>query len=232
MIVEPVAGNMGCVPPLPGYLARLREITSRAGVLLVFDEVMTGFRVARGGAGERFGVLPDLVCLGKVLGGGLPLAAYGGRPELMESVAPVGAVYQAGTLSGNPLAVAAALATLRLLSRSPPWDQLESLARRLCEGLDAHAAARSIPWTSAVVGGMFGGFFHPGPVVDLTSAKASDLAAFATFHAVMLENGVYLAPSQFEAAFVSIAHDDEALRLTLEAADLAFDAVARRRGGS
>jgi glutamate-1-semialdehyde 2,1-aminomutase len=226
MIVEPVAGNMGCVPPRDGYLARLRTITARARTLLIFDEVMTGFRLALGGAQERFGVVPDLVCLGKVLGGGLPMGAYGGSSELMAHVAPLGPVYQAGTLSGNPLAVAAALSTLRILQRDRPWAGLESRSARLSDGLAARAEAAGIAWTGHRVGSMFGGFFRPPPVHDQADAKGSDTRRFAAFHAGMLARGIYLAPSQFEAAFVSVAHDDAAIDATLAAAATTFDELS------
>jgi glutamate-1-semialdehyde 2,1-aminomutase len=225
IIVEPVAGNMGCVPPRPGYLEALREITTREGAVLIFDEVMTGFRVAPGGAQERFGVLPDLTCLGKILGGGMPVGAYGGRRDIMQRIAPLGPVYQAGTLSGNPLSVAAGLATLAVIKRDKPHAKLEATTTRLCTGLAERAAAHGIAWTHAVVGAMFGFFFQAGEVWNYEDAKRSDLARFAKFHGEMLRRGVYLAPSQFEAAFVSTAHDDAAIDQTLAAADEAFAAV-------
>lgn len=225
IIVEPVAGNMGCVPPAPGYLERLRELTTRHGIVLVFDEVMTGFRVAKGGAQERYGVTPDLTCLGKIVGGGLPLAAYGGRREIMQHVAPLGPVYQAGTLSGNPLAVAAGLATLRAIERDPPYARLEALSARLADGLAARAEAAGVPYTGNRVGSMLTGFFRRGAVTNYQDAKGSDTAAFARFHQAMLAHGVYLAPSQFEAAFVSAAHDEAAIDLTLDAATAAFAAA-------
>jgi glutamate-1-semialdehyde 2,1-aminomutase len=225
IIIEPVAGNMGCVPPQPGYLAALREITAREGAVLIFDEVMTGFRVAPGGAQERFGVLPDLTCLGKILGGGMPVGAYGGRRDIMQCIAPLGPVYQAGTLSGNPLSVAAGLATLAIIKRDKPHAKLEAAATRLCNGLAERAAAHGIAWTHAVVGAMFGFFFQAGEVWNYEQAKRSDLARFARFHAEMLRRGVYLAPSQFEAAFVSTAHDDAAIDQTLAAADEAFAVI-------
>ena len=218
VIVEPVAGNMGCVPPLPGYLERLREITAEYGALLIFDEVMTGFRVAFGGAQQRYGIRPDLTTLGKVIGGGLPVGAYGGRKEIMRQVAPCGPVYQAGTLSGNPLAVAAGLAMLRYLKAHPEtYDLLETRAAALCA-----AAPEGI--TVNRVGSMFTFFFTDGPVTDYESAKRSDTARFARFFRAMLERGVYLAPSQFEAAFVSAAHTEEDIRRTAEAARQAFTA--------
>jgi glutamate-1-semialdehyde 2,1-aminomutase len=225
IIVEPVAGNMGCVPPRPGYLEALREITAREGAVLIFDEVMTGFRVAYGGAQERFGVLPDLTCLGKILGGGMPVGAYGGRRDIMQRIAPLGPVYQAGTLSGNPLSVAAGLATLAIIKRDRPHAKLEAATTRLCTGLAERAAAHGIAWTHAVVGAMFGFFFQAQEVWNYEDAKRSDVARFARFHGEMLQRGVYFAPSQFEAAFVSTAHDDAAIDQTLAAADEAFAAI-------
>ena len=226
IIVEPVAGNMGCVPPKPGYLEALREITSREGAVLIFDEVMTGFRVDLGGAQARFGVTPDLCCLGKIVGGGMPVGAYGGKRAIMRSVAPLGPVYQAGTLSGNPLSVAAGLKTLELLERDKPHAALEAAANRLCEGLRAAAQARGVELCTAVVGAMFGFFFQAGPVHDYAEAKRSDTERFARFHQQMLARGIYLAPSQFEAAFVSTAHDEAAIDQTLAAAAQALAALA------
>jgi glutamate-1-semialdehyde 2,1-aminomutase len=212
VIVEPVAGNMGCVPPLPGYLEALRDITARFGALLVLDEVMTGFRVAFGGAQQRYGIRPDLTTLGKVIGGGLPVGAYGGRKDIMSKVAPVGPVYQAGTLSGNPLAVAAGLAMLRYLKRHPEvYDQLEARTAELCAAAPAGVTVNR-------VGSMFTWFFTDQPVTDYESAKRSDTARFARFFRGMLERGIYLAPSQFEAAFVSAAHSEEDIRETMVAA--------------
>ena len=218
VIVEPVVGNMGCVPPLPGYLQFLREVTARHGALLILDEVMTGFRVAYGGAQQRFGIRPDLTTLGKVIGGGLPVGAYGGRRDIMSKVAPVGPVYQAGTLSGNPLAVAAGVAMLRHLKAHPEiYDQLEARAAALCAHVPAGVTVNR-------VGAMFTFFFHPGPVTDWESAKASDTARFGRFFRAMLERGIYLAPSQFEAAFLSAAHTDEDIAKTVAAANEAFAA--------
>jgi glutamate-1-semialdehyde 2,1-aminomutase len=222
IIVEPVAGNMGCVPPAPEWLHALRSLTQDAGIVLVFDEVMTGFRLAKGGAQELYGITPDLTTLGKIVGGGLPVGAYGGRREIMEKVAPLGPVYQAGTLSGNPLSVAAGLATLRILDRDPPYARLDRLTARLCDGLAERAHAAGVPWCVNRVGSMFTGFFQAGPVRDYAEAKRSDAAVFARFHAEMLARGVYLAPSQFEAAFVSCAHDDAIVDATLLAAEAAF----------
>ena len=212
VIVEPVAGNMGCVPPLAGYLEALREITARYGALLIFDEVMTGFRVAFGGAQQLYGIRPDLTTLGKVIGGGLPVGAYGGRKDIMSMVAPSGPVYQAGTLSGNPLAVAAGLAMLRHLKAHPEvYGQLEARARALCASPPAGAMVNR-------VGSMFTFFFTDRPVTDWESAKHCDTARFGQFFRGMLERGIYLAPSQFEAAFVSAAHTEEDILQTIAAA--------------
>ena len=211
VIVEPIAGNMGCVPPAPGFLDALRYLTSKHGSLLIFDEVMTGFRVAYGGAQRLYGLKPDLTTLGKVIGGGLPVGAYGGRNEIMRKVAPLGPVYQAGTLSGNPLAVAAGLAMLRHLKAHPEiYTRLEGRAGELCA-----AAPQGI--TVNRVGSMFTFFFTPEPVTDFQSAKRSDVARFAEFFHWMLDRGVYLPPSQFEAAFVSAAHTEEDIHRTVEA---------------
>ncbi len=210
IIVEPVAGNMGVVPPAPGFLEGLRRLTRDAGALLIFDEVITGFRVARGGAQELFGVTPDLTCLGKVLGGGLPIGAYGGRRELMVHVAPSGPVYQAGTLSGNPLAVAAGMATLEALD-AKAYQQLDAAGRRAAAAFEGAANTAGVPVTVNRVGSMFTPFFVDGPVQDYESAKRADVAQFASWFRRLRANGVSVAPSQFEAAFVSTAHDDEAL---------------------
>ncbi len=216
VIVEPVVGNMGCVPPLPGYLEAMREITARHGALLIFDEVMTGFRVAFGGAQQRYGIRPDMTTLGKVIGGGLPVGAYGGRRDIMSKVAPSGPIYQAGTLSGNPLAVAAGLAMLRhLKSNLAIYDQLEARAARLCAAAPAGVTVNR-------VGSMFTFFFTDGPVTDWESAKRCDAARFGAYFRAMLERGVYLAPSQFEAAFVSAAHTEEDIDRTIAAAAEAF----------
>jgi glutamate-1-semialdehyde 2,1-aminomutase len=209
VVVEPVAGNMGVVPPARGYLEGLRELCTRHGALLLFDEVITGFRVAYGGAQSLYGVRPDLTCLGKIIGGGLPVGAYGGRRDLMEQVAPLGGVYQAGTLSGNPLAVAAGLATLRALEDPAAYQRLEALGARLEAGLVEAAKRVGVPLTVNRVGSMLTGFFADGPVVDLDSAKRSDTARYGRFFHGMLGRGVFLAPSQFEAAFVSLAHTEE-----------------------
>jgi glutamate-1-semialdehyde 2,1-aminomutase len=223
IILEPVAGNMGCVPPKEGYLEGLREITNHFGTLLIFDEVMTGFRLAHGGAQERFGVTPDLTCLGKIIGGGLPVGAYGGRREIMEQVAPTGPVYQAGTLSGNPLAMAAGLATLRAAGQPGFYDRLEELGTRWREGMSEAATAGSRPFTINQVGSMVSIFFTGVPVTDFGSAAASDTGAFKDFFRHMLSRGVYLAPSQYEAGFLSTVHSEEDLQRTFEAAREWFD---------
>jgi glutamate-1-semialdehyde 2,1-aminomutase len=227
--VEPVAGNMGLILPAPGFLEGLRELCDRYGALLLFDEVISGFRVAYGGAQQHFGVTPDLTCLGKVVGGGLPAAAYGGPAKLMDQMAPEGPIYQAGTLSGNPLAMAAGLATLRELARPGTYERLATTSRRLAEGLAGVAEARGVPFTTAWIGGLFGFFFHPGPVPDFTSAKQSNQARFKKFFAAMLEAGIYLAPSPFECGFASLAHRPSDVAATLEAADRAFARAARVR---
>jgi glutamate-1-semialdehyde 2,1-aminomutase len=225
LIVEPVCGNIGCVPPKDGYLAGLRALTKEHGALLIFDEVITGFRVAYGGAQERFGVTPDLTCLGKIIGGGLPVGAYGGRADLMAHIAPDGPVYQAGTLSGNPLAVAAGMKMLEILGRPGTYEKLDALAKRLVEGMAACAREASVPLTSNRVGSMFTGFFTATPVTDYASAKTCDTARYAKWFHAMLDGGVHFAPSQFECGFVSLAHDDRALDKTLEAARKAFFAL-------
>jgi glutamate-1-semialdehyde 2,1-aminomutase len=218
IIVEPVVGNMGCVPPLPGYLEALREITARHGALLIFDEVMTGFRVAYGGAQQRYNIQPDLTTLGKVIGGGLPVGAYGGRKDIMSKVAPAGPIYQAGTLSGNPLAVAAGLAMLRHLEAHPEiYDQLETRAARLCAAVPEGVTVNR-------VGSMFTMFFTEKPVTNWDSAKVADTAKFGRFFRAMLDRGVYLAPSQFEAAFLSAAHTEADIDRTIEAAKESFAA--------
>ncbi len=218
VILEPVAGNMGCVPPADGYLEGLRALTEEYGVVLIFDEVMTGFRVAPGGAQERYGVVPDMTTLGKIIGGGLPVGAYGGRREIMEMVAPSGPVYQAGTLSGNPLAMAAGLATLDIALRSETHDRLEELGERWKSGMEAAASQGDLPCTVSGVGSMVSLFFTEGPVTDFASAARSDTGAFKDFFWHMLSRGVYLAPSQYEAGFISAAHTDEDLDKTFEAA--------------
>jgi len=208
VLVEPVAGNMGVVPPRPGFLAGLRDLCTRHGALLIFDEVITGFRVAWGGAQALFGVRPDLTCLGKIIGGGLPVGAYGGTREVMSHVAPLGGVYQAGTLSGNPLAVASGLATLRALEGHAAYERLEHLGARFERGIAEAGAAVGVPVTVNRVGSMLTAFFVDGPVTDYASAKRADTTRYARFFHAMLGRGVYLAPSQFEAAFVSLAHSE------------------------
>ncbi|HEX2568472.1 MAG TPA: glutamate-1-semialdehyde 2,1-aminomutase [Polyangia bacterium] len=222
VIVEPVCGNMGCVPPRPGYLEGLRELTRKHGVVLIFDEVMTGFRLAYGGAQARYGIVPDMTCLGKIVGGGLPVAAYGGRADLMAHVAPEGPVYQAGTLSGNPLAVAAGLKTVEILQRPGTYERLEASSAALGEGLAAAAREAGVPLVLNRVGSMLTGFFMAGEVWDYGDAKRSDAARFGRWFRGMLEHGVYLPPSQFEAAFVSLAHGPEEIERTLAAARAAF----------
>jgi glutamate-1-semialdehyde 2,1-aminomutase len=218
LIVEPVAGNMGVVPPRPGFLEGLREVTQQAGSLLIFDEVITGFRLAWGGAQERFGVTPDLTTLGKIIGGGFPVGAFGGRRDLMEQMAPVGPVYQAGTLSGNPVAVAAGRAALELLREPGTYERLELLGAKLEAGLRQASEAAGVGVTMNRVGSMMTGFFTEGPVVDFASAAQSDTVRYAAFFREMLERGVYLAPSQFEAAFVGLAHSEADIERTAEAA--------------
>jgi glutamate-1-semialdehyde 2,1-aminomutase len=218
VIVEPVAGNMGCVPPAGGYLEGMRALTEEYGVVLIFDEVMSGCRVAPGGAQERYGVIPDITTLGKIIGGGLPVGAYGGRREIMEVVAPQGPVYQAGTLSGNPLAMAAGLATLKLALEPETHDRLEELGERWKSGMEAAASQGDRPFTINGVGSMVSIFFTEGPVTDFASAARSDTEAFKDFFWHMLSRGVYLAPSQYEAGFISVAHSDEDLDKTFEAA--------------
>jgi glutamate-1-semialdehyde 2,1-aminomutase len=224
IIVEPVAGNMGVVPPIPGFLEGLREISQRHGALLIFDEVITGFRVAFGGAQEMFGVAADLTCLGKIVGGGLPVGAYGGRREIMEQVSPSGAVYQAGTLSGNPLATAAGLTALRLLRESRPYAELERKSAMLAEGFSDAADRAGAPASVSRVGSMLTMFCTRGPVTDYDSAREADTAAYGRFFRRMLSSGVYLAPSQFEAAFVSIAHEEGDIERTVAAARTALAA--------
>jgi glutamate-1-semialdehyde 2,1-aminomutase len=217
VFVEPVAGNMGCIPPEPGFLEALREITRRHGALLVIDEVMTGFRVARGGARERFGVEGDLVTFGKVIGGGLPVGAYGGPAAIMQKLAPVGPVYQAGTLSGNPLAMAAGSALLALLDEPGVYDRLEALGRRLEEGVLQTIREHDYPICFQRVGSMFCLYFHPGPVRNYREALDADTEAFRRYFHAMLERGIYLAPSQFEAGFLSLAHTEADIDRLLEA---------------
>lgn len=226
IIVEPVVGNMGCVPPRPGYLPKLREITETNGALLIFDEVMTGFRLAFGGAQELYGIRPDLTCLGKIIGGGLPVGAYGGRAEIMRMVAPLGPVYQAGTLSGNPLAMAAGIATIGRLKRERKtiYSTLEKNSETLVIGVENVLRQSGIDVVSNRVGSMFTWFFQSGEVHDYGDAAKSDTAQFGQFHRGMIERGVYLPPSQFEAAFLSMAHTASDLERTIEAARKVFSA--------
>jgi glutamate-1-semialdehyde 2,1-aminomutase len=236
-LVEPVAGNMGVVPPVAGYLQGLRDLCDRHGALLLFDEVMTGFRVAWGGAQVLYGVRPDLTCLGKVIGGGLPCAAYGGPKHLMEQVSPAGAVYQAGTLSGNPLAMAGGLATLEILKEADPgpYDTLERKSALIAEGLAQAAADAGVPLAVNRVGSMLTPFFvrqKGQTVTNYSEATACDTAAYAAFFHDMLNNGVYLAPSQYEAMFVGLAHKKDLIEETLGAAAKAFKAVAARPAGT
>lgn len=225
VIVEPIAGNMGVVLPNPDFLKALREQTEKHGAVLIFDEVITGFRVAFGGAQSLYGIRPDMTCLGKIVGGGFPLAAYGGRREIMQSVAPLGPVYQAGTLSGNPVAVTAGLKTLEILERDNPYPELESKTRQLVEAISRSAKEAGIPVQINQIASMFTVFFTDQPVTDYSSAKRSDTQRYARFFHALLERGVYFPPSQFEAAFVSTAHDDEALAKTQEAVREAMKAL-------
>ena len=227
VIVEPVVGNMGCVPPARGYLEALRALTQRDKSVLIFDEVMTGFRLAFGGAQELYAVTPDLTTMGKIIGGGLPVGAYGGPSEIMELVAPLGPMYQAGTLSGNPLAMAAGLATLRHLRehKQEIYERLDKLSGELAAGVAAAAKDAGVPICFNRVGSMFTWFFAPGPVTDWDSAAKSDTEAFARFFCSMLDSGVYLPPSQFEAAFLSGAHSEEDIQQTVTAAKQAFELV-------
>ncbi len=226
VIVEPVAGNMGVIPPEPGFLEGLRGVTKAEGALLIFDEVITGFRVAYGGAQALYGVTPDLTCLGKVIGGGLPVGAYGGRREIMEMVAPLGPMYQAGTLSGNPLAMTAGIETLKVLTQPGAYQRLEDKSAQLAAGLRAAAEAARIPVFQTRVGSMFCTFFSAERVVDCASAKRSDSNKYALFFRAMLENGVYLAPSQFEAGFLSLAHSEQDIERTVRAAEVAFSGLS------
>ena len=223
IIVEPIAGNMNCIPPVPGFLEGLREVCGQYGSVLIFDEVMTGFRVARGGAQELYGVHADLVTLGKIIGGGMPVGAFGGKREIMEKIAPLGPVYQAGTLSGNPLAMRAGIAMLTAMQREGLYEELSAKTEYLTEGLKAVAAKNGVPVCTAAVGGMFGLFFTEADSVNsFAEATACDLEAFKTFFHLMLDEGVYLAPSAYEAGFLSAAHTEADLDATIAAADRAF----------
>ena len=216
IIVEPVAGNMGVVPPAPGFLEGLRRVTAHAGAMLIFDEVITGFRVGAGGAQGLYGVMPDITTLGKIIGGGLPVGCYGGRREIMERVAPLGDMYQAGTLSGNPLAVSAGVATLTELQKPGVYEQIDQLAARLTGGIGAAFQDAEVPGTINRVGSMFTGFFNPGPVESLAQVEQSDAARYGRYFHALLERGVYIAPSQFEAGFVSTAHTEADIDATIE----------------
>ena len=227
IIVEPVPGNMGVVPSADGFLRMLREITRQYGTLLIFDEVMSGFRVAYGGAQELYGITPDLTCLGKIIGGGLPVGAYGGRKEIMEKIAPSGPVYQAGTLSGNPLAMTAGIETLKILSQPGTYERLNRLSEQLSQGFSDAAKSAGVAVYNTGVGSMVCTFFTEGPVTDYESAKKSDTVAFGKFFLAMLEEGIYLAPSQFEAIFLSIAHKEEHVEKTIRAANKAFRKAGR-----
>ena len=227
LIVEPVAGNMNCIPPREGYLQHLRALCTRYGALLIFDEVMTGFRVALGGAQAHYGVTPDLTTFGKIIGGGMPVGAYGGRRDLMEQIAPAGPIYQAGTLSGNPVAMAAGLAMLTLIRENGFHDELARRTRLLCDGLQAWADGAGVPFTTTRVGAMFGLFFTPETQVETyAQATACDVPMFNRFFNAMLERGVFLAPSAFEAGFMSSAHSEEVIAATLEAARESFQIAA------
>ncbi len=226
VIIEPVVGNANCIPPLPGYLEHLRALCTRHGALLIFDEVMTGFRVALGGAQAHYGITPDLTTFGKIIGGGMPVGAYGGRRELMSQIAPAGPIYQAGTLSGNPVAMAAGLAMLELVQAPDFHRDLATATARLCEGLEAAAGEAGVAVTTNQVGAMFGLFFTDEKVTSYAQATACDIPAFNRFFHAMLERGVFLAPSAYEAGFVSSAHDAAVLEATLKAAREAFQVVA------
>jgi glutamate-1-semialdehyde 2,1-aminomutase len=224
LIVEPVVGNMGVVAPRPGFLEGLRDLCSAEGALLIFDEVMTGFRVGRGGAQERYGIRPDLTTLGKIVGGGLPVGAYGGRRELMERVSPAGPIYQAGTMSGNPLSMAAGLATLDVIAADPRfYARLEAMGAALEDGLSAAVVRIGAPCTIARVGSMWTVFFTPHRVDDWTAAAGADVARFATFFQAMLARGIVLAPSQFEANFISAAHTPADIETTIAAGAAALE---------
>jgi glutamate-1-semialdehyde 2,1-aminomutase len=229
VIVEPLAGNMGCVPPAPGFLQQLRKCCDDYGSLLIFDEVITGFRLAWGGAQRHYKVKPDLTCLGKVVGGGFPAAAYGGRRDLMTQVAPEGPVYQAGTLSGNPIAMAAGIATLDRLAEPGTYEQLTATAEAIATGLAQIAREVGVELSTVAAGGIFGFFFHPGPVTNFAEAQQAHAGRFKRFFASMLEQGIYLAPSPYECGFASLAHRPRDLSQTLEAARVALEKASRVR---
>ena len=217
LIVEPIGGNMGVVPPQPGFLELLRKVTAESGALLIFDEVITGFRVAYGGAQKLYGVSPDLTCLGKIIGGGLPVGAYGGKKEVMDHIAPVGAVYQAGTLSGNPLAVTAGIEMLNLLSQPGVYEDLENKSERLCKGFKKNVKKLGVTATFTRVGSMFSMFFTDQEIVSFDSVKTSDTGLFKRYFNAMLEEGIYIAPSQFEAGFMSAVHTNDDIDQTIAA---------------
>ena len=225
VIVEPIAGNMGVVPPKDGFLEGLREITRKYGIVLIFDEIITGFRVALGGAQELYGIEPDMTTLGKIIGGGLPVGAYGGRAEIMDCVSPVGSVYQAGTLSGNPIAMAAGIATLKKLMQKGVYDRLERKSRRLAEGLEKAARDAGVDTFHTRVGSMLCTFFQKGEVYDYATACRSDTARYAAYFHGMLRRGIYFAPSQFETAFVSLAHTNDDIDATIDAAREVFGSL-------
>jgi glutamate-1-semialdehyde 2,1-aminomutase len=228
VIIEPVVGNMGCVPPLPGFLNFARELTQNHGALLIFDEVMTGFRLARGGAQELYGIRPDITCLGKIIGGGLPVGAYGGSRDLMRNIAPAGSIYQAGTLSGNPLAMTAGLHTLRRLRDVKIYERLEEHSARLCEGLAQAASEAGMDTVTNRVGSMWTTFFTNEPVTNWATANKSNRELYGKFFHAMLDEGVYLAPSQFEAGFVSVLHTDAIIDQTILAAQKAFEVLSKK----
>ena len=227
VILEPVVGNAGFIPPEPGFLEGLRELTKENGSLLVFDEVMTGFRISYGGAQARFGVTPDLTTMGKVIGGGLPVGAYGGNKEIMSMVSPAGPMYQAGTLSGNPLAMTAGIKTLELLSQEGTYEKLESLSERLVKGICEAAKQAGFSATGNSIGGMFGFYLCEGPIRNFQEAKQADSESFARLHRAMLEKGVYLAPSPFEAGFISLAHSEDDIDTTLKAFQESFNDISK-----
>ena len=227
LIIEPIVGNANCILPRDGYLQHLRDLCTKHGALLIFDEVMTGFRVALGGAQQRYGITPDLSTFGKIIGGGMPVGAYGGRRDLMSQVAPAGPIYQAGTLSGNPVAMAAGLATLELIRVTGFHDALERSTHALCDGLESAARDAGVTFHTVRAPGMFGLYFREGPIETFEDAKGSDSARFNRFFHAMLERGVYLAPSAFEAGFVSSAHGEAEIAATVEAARAAFAEVAK-----
>ena len=224
--MEPLAANMGVIAAAPGFLEKVRELTTAHGILLIFDEVITGFRLSLGGAQAKFNIMPDLTCMGKIIGGGLPVGAYGGRKEIMSMVAPEGPVYQAGTLSGNPLAMAAGIATLKVLNTPGFYERLDKKATAFADALEALAKKYSLPTTLNRVGSVITTFFTSTPVTDFTSAMKSDTTKFAIFYKDMLAQGIYLAPSQFEAAFISDAHTSEDLEKALAKTECSFRKLA------